>query len=86
MLEHKNGSWNRRRSAIAKSFNHVTLLAKSPFWSSAQQLRNLSAPYLALVRDLQLPFLDDNYIAAARYNRRRSTGSDVSQRFNVIPT
>lgn len=28
----KNGSWGRRKSAIAKSFNHLTLLMNSPFW------------------------------------------------------
>lgn len=86
MYDLKNGSWSRRRLAIEKSFNHVTLLMNSPPWSSAQQLNNLSASYLALVRDLQLPFLDDNYMAVTRYNHLRSTDSDVSQRFNVIPT
>lgn len=29
---------------------------------------------------------DDNRMAVARYNRRGYTDSDVSQRFNVIPT
>ena len=31
-------------------------------------------------------FLEDNRMAVARDNCRGYTGSDVSQRFNVIPT
>jgi len=32
LIQPKNGSWDRRKRTIHKSFNHLTLLMNSPFW------------------------------------------------------
>jgi len=57
MYDLKKRQLRQAKIGNAKSFNHVTLLTNSSFWLYAQQLKNLSAPYLARVRDLQLPSL-----------------------------